>query len=84
MQSGFGVKDGVSLKEQECLQWDTQYIGDNGNGKTEESVYTVPQSSLEAKLHVIINDWVTKQGCANRNFLVTYSSEVLSEQRNEK
>lgn len=81
MQSGFGVKDRVSLKEQKCLQWHTKYIGDNGNGETEESAYMVPQSSLEAKLHVIIHDWGTKQGHANRNFLVTYSSEALSEQR---
>ena len=59
-----------------------QYIGDNsGSGKTGESAYTVPQSSPEAKLHVTVNDWHTKHERANRNFLVTHSSEALPEQR---
>lgn len=62
-----------------------QYIGDNsGSGKTGESANTVPQSSLGAKLPVIISDRHTKQEGASRNFLVTYNSEALPYRGNEK
>lgn len=53
-----------------------QYIGENsGSGKNpRESAYTVPQSSLEAKLHVVINDRHTKQERAKLSGYIQFRS----------
>ena len=78
MQSGFGMKDGISLKDRSEYSG-IQYISDNN--KTGGSLLTQFLSSLEAVFHIIIHDWHTKQERVNRNFLVACSSEELPEQR---